>query len=74
MIECVPTARAVVVNAAMPPLSVVVPSVAVPSLKVTVPVGVPFETTTVAVKVTAWPLSEEFREERRGERWMWSAS
>src|SRR6516164_7164382 len=62
MIEWEQIARAEVVNVAAQLLSVPVPSVIVPSLKVTVPVGVPLETVTVAVKVTAWPLSDGFRE------------
>ena len=47
----------------MPLLSAPVPSVVVPSLKVTVPVGVPPVEVTVAVKVTAAPKVDGFRDE-----------
>jgi hypothetical protein len=55
VIECGPTASALVLNVATPPLSVPVPIVVRPSLNVTVPVGVPapgVTAATVAVKVT----------------------
>ena len=53
--ECVPGAKAVVEDLAMPPLKVPVPKVAPRSLKVTFPVGVPVAgatAATVAVNVT----------------------
>jgi len=52
-----------VVNFALPLLSVPVPRVVEPSLKVTVPMGVPPPDVTVAVKVTAAPSVDGFREE-----------
>src|ERR1700693_874840 len=64
VIECDPTARVDVVNAALPLLSVPVPSTVVPSLNVTDPVGVPVVNDfTVAVKVTGFPCLEGFSEE-----------
>ena len=48
---------------AIPPLSAAGQRVLAPSLKVTVPVGVPPEEVTVAVKVTATPYVDGFREE-----------
>ena len=56
-----PTARAEVVNVAMPPLSVPVPIGLPPSRKVTVPPGVPAPglfAATVDVNVTAWPNTD----------------
>jgi hypothetical protein len=50
----------VVLNVALPLLSVPEPSVIVPFLKVTLPVGVPPTEVTVAVKVTAAPNVEGF--------------
>jgi hypothetical protein len=55
VIECDPTDSALVLNVAVPPLSVPVPIVVRPSLKVTLPLGVPAPgavALTVAVKVT----------------------
>jgi hypothetical protein len=64
--ECGPTVSFVVVNAALPALSVPVPSVAAPFLNVTVPVGVPEPAgVTVAVKVTLWPKVDGFTLEAR---------
>ena len=55
-----PAPRTEVLKVAWPEaLSVPVPKVFAPSLKVTVPVGVPAAEVTVAVKVTAWPKTEE---------------
>ena len=48
-----PTVRAVVVNAAFPPLSCTVPSTVLPAEKVTGPVGFAVGEVTIAVKVTA---------------------
>ena len=52
-----PSASAVVLKVATPPVSVPVPSVVPLLVKVTVPVGVaePEEGLTVAVSVTDWP-------------------
>src|SRR5260370_37430286 len=65
--ECAPTARAEVVNVALPlPFSVPVPSVVEPSLKVTVPVGTPLAggvAVTVAVNVTGWLNTEGLDDE-----------
>src|SRR5262245_1878461 len=64
-----PAAANLVVNVAAPPVpTATVPRTTLPSLKVTVPVGVPppgATVATVAVKVTAWPvtagLTDDFR-------------
>jgi len=61
--ECAPGTKVEVVNAALPPLSVPDPSVDAPSLNVTVPGGVPDPDVTLAVKVTAAPYVDGFREE-----------
>ena len=61
-----PTARAEVVNVAMPPLSVPVPIGLPPSRNVTVPVEVPAPGVTgetVAVNVTDWPNTDGFTDE-----------
>jgi hypothetical protein len=61
-----PTARAEVVNVALPELKVAVPKVAAPSRKVTVPVGVPepgATALTVAVNVTDCPNTDGFTDE-----------
>lgn len=63
VIGCVPLASDEVLNVALPPLRVPVPSMSVPSLKVTVPVGVPPVEETVAVKVTAVPKVDGFKDE-----------
>ena len=69
---CVPTASAAItvdvegtVSVATPPLSVPVPRMVAASLNVTVPLGVPTPglTTTVAVKVTAWPNEDGLAED-----------
>jgi hypothetical protein len=57
LIECVPTARDVVVSVTTPPDSVPGPSGVVPSRKLTVPVGMPAGEDTVAVSVTAFCAS-----------------
>ena len=51
----VPTAKALVVNWAVPPDSAIVPSNVVPSVKATLPAGVPTLALTVAVNVTGLP-------------------
>ena len=61
--ESVPAASDAILNVALPPLSVPVPSVVAPFLNVTVPVGVPAPDETVAVKVTAVPYVDGFRDE-----------
>ena len=61
-----PTARAGVVNVAIPPLRVPVPIGLPPSRKVTAPIGVPAPgaiAETVAVKVTDWPNTDGFADE-----------
>jgi hypothetical protein len=65
LIECDPTARAEVVNVALPALSVTgVPRAVVPSRKVTVPVIVPAVVLlTFAVNVTEWPKTIVVAEE-----------
>jgi hypothetical protein len=63
--ESVPAASDVVVKVAMPvPFKLTVPSVAPPLLKVTVPAGtnVPVVSVTVAVNVTAVPVTAEVGE------------
>ena len=58
MIACEPAASEVVLNLALPPLSVAEPNAVEPSMNVTEPVGVPLPgaaALTVAVKVTEWP-------------------
>ena len=57
MIWCYPTDRAVVVNVAVPAITVAVPRVDVPSLKVTVPVAV--LGAMLAVNVTACPTGAD---------------
>ena len=56
-----PAAAKLVVNVAVPPApTATVPRTTLPSMKVTVPVGVPAPgatAATVAVKVTAWPVT-----------------
>src|SRR5439155_1086528 len=56
-----PAAAKLLVNVALPPVpTATVPRTTLPSLKVTVPVGVPppgATVATVAVKVTAWPVT-----------------
>jgi hypothetical protein len=62
--ECEPAARVEVVKAALPLVSPTVANIVVPSLKVAEPVGVPVvEDFAAAVKVTAVPCFEGFREE-----------
>ena len=58
-----PPGTAEVVSLAILPLSVPDPRVVAPSLKVTVPVGVPPDEVTVAVKVTAVPYVDGFKDE-----------
>src|SRR5882724_9748699 len=64
-----PAAAKLVVNVALPPApTATVPRTVLPSLKVTVPVGVvaPGATAaTVAVKVTAWPVTAGLTDDRR---------
>ena len=60
---CVPGVRAEAWKAALPLASVPVPSVVVPSRNVTVPVGEPDEELTVAVRVTACPISDGFADD-----------
>src|SRR5437763_1217285 len=64
-----PAAAKLVVNVAVPPgPTATVPRITLPSLKVTVPVGVvaPGATAaTVAVKVTAWPVTAGLSDDRR---------
>jgi hypothetical protein len=52
--EWLPTARAEVVNVAVPPVRSADPTTAEPSLNVTDPLGVPLEPVTLAVRVTGW--------------------
>jgi hypothetical protein len=54
-----------VVTVATPPLSNTVLSPFDPSLKVTLPVGICPLDVTVAVKVTAWPRLDGFKDELR---------
>ena len=63
MIECVPTAKAEVVNVATPPLTAPEPIKVMPLENFTVPVGAPDAAVTVAVKVTSSPYVEGFGEE-----------
>src|SRR5689334_16366082 len=64
-----PAAAKVVVNVARPPApTVTIPRTTLPSLNVTVPVGVPdpgATGATVAVKVTAWPVTAGLSDEAR---------
>src|SRR3954452_21336723 len=64
-----PAAAKRVVNVAVPPVpTATVPRATLPSLKVTVPVGVPppgATAATVAVKVTAWPVTAGLTDDRR---------
>ena len=62
VMECDPTAKAVVDNVAAPPLSVPVPRVFTPSRNVTVPVAA---AGSVAVNVTEAPFFDGLREEVR---------
>ena len=63
--EWLPSARVEVERVARPePFNVPVPKVTDPSLKVIVPVGVPPETATTAVMVTAWLIREGLGEEK----------
>jgi len=66
VIECVPTARALVEKVALPPLKVPVPIVVPPFVKVTVPAGVPeVKDFTVAVKVTVVPCVDGLSEDAK---------
>src|SRR3954447_25536507 len=64
-----PAAAKLVVNVALPPVpTAAVPRTTLPSLNVTVPVGVPppgATAATVAVKVTAWPVTAGLTDDRR---------
>src|SRR5258707_6097362 len=64
-----PATEKLVVNVAVPPApTATVPRITLPSLNVTVPVGVvaPGATAaTVAVKVTAWPVTAGLTDDRR---------
>src|SRR5437762_684764 len=64
-----PAVAKLVVNVALPPNPIAtVPRITLPSLNVTVPVGVvaPGATAdTVAVKVTAWPVTAGLSDDRR---------
>ena len=64
-----PAAAKLVVNVAVPPVpTATVPRTTLPSLNVTVPVGVPAPgatAATVAVKVTAWPVTAGLTDDRR---------
>jgi hypothetical protein len=65
VMECGPTARDAVVSVAIPEASRdPEPRVVELSENVTVPVGAPPGEVTVAVKVTAWPKTDGFAEER----------
>jgi len=52
--ECIPTAKVLVVSCAVPLDSATVPRIVVPSLKTTLPVGVPTLALAVAVNVTGF--------------------
>src|SRR3954447_9444339 len=64
-----PAAAKLVVNVAEPPApTATVPRTTLPSLNVTLPVGVPppgATAATVAVKVTAWPVTAGLTDDRR---------
>ena len=64
-----PAAAKLVANVALPPApTATVPRITLPSLNVTVPVGVPrpgATAATVAVKVTAWPVTAGLTDEAR---------
>src|SRR5262245_39031226 len=64
-----PATAKLVVSVALPPVpTATVPRITFPSLKVTVPVGVPrpgATAATVAVKVTAWPVTAGLTDDRR---------
>ena len=64
-----PAAAKLVVNVALPPApTATVPRITLPSLNVTVPVGVPAPgatAATVAVKVTAWPVTAGLTDDAR---------
>src|SRR4051794_22418207 len=64
-----PVAGKLVVIVAVPPVpTATVATTTLPSLKVTVPVGVPLPgatAATVAVKVTAWPVTAGLTDDRR---------
>src|SRR3954451_10003857 len=64
-----PVAAKLVVNVALPPVpTATVPRTTLPSLSVTVPVGVPppgATAATVAVKVTAWPVTAGLTDDPR---------
>src|SRR5512142_1838291 len=64
-----PAAAKLVVNVAAPPVpTATVPRTVAPSLNVTVPIGVPAPgatAATVAVKVTAWPVTAGLTDDRR---------
>ena len=64
-----PAAAKLVVNVAVPPVpTATVPRTTLPSLNVTVPVGVPAPgatAATVAVKVTAWPVTAGLTDDPR---------
>src|SRR6266566_3726482 len=64
--ECVPTAREEIVNAAAPDeSSVAEPMLVASSRNVTVPVGVVAVELTTTLNVTAWPSTDGFLEESR---------